>query len=566
MQRKYAPRSFFALLTAAILALPVTVVPASAAPAPTTHVDDDVTQRLQSTPESQLIPVIIEGAAAGGASSSARAQRAETSVRNGGGRVRASSSLLGATVADLTSAQIRTLSADPAISHIHFDAPVQASATNDGSSSVSGSTPITFDQTIGATEAWKAGDTGRGVTVAVLDTGIDNNASAFGTRVTARVDLVDPLHPVQGDPAGHGTHVAGIVGASRSFPSPGVAPDASLVSVRVLDEQGQAHVSTVIAGLEWTIAHKAALGIRVVIMALGAPATVSYREDPLAAAAEIAWRSGLVVVVAAGNTGPAAGSISSPGDHPLLLTVGATDESGTPSTADDVIPTWSSQGPTLDGLAKPDLVAPGRKIVSVRVPGSTLDRLLPTHIEGPQTFRLSGTSEATAVGAGAVALLLQHRERLHPDQVKAILTHSTNHLAGTTPNAAGSGEIDVARALVTPVPAHAKQTVRPSDALIELLEAIGRAALGEAQDVEEEQANGDHVNWDHVNWDHVNWDHVNWDHVNWDHVNWDHVNWDHVNWDHVNWDHVNWDHVNWDHVNWDHVNWDHVNWDHVNWD
>jgi len=444
---------------------------------------------------------------------------------------------------------------------------VQASATNDASASVGAATPITFDETIGATEAWTSGNTGRGVTVAVLDTGIDNNAAAFGSRVKARVDLVDPTHPAQGDPAGHGTHVAGIVGASRSFAAPGVAPDASLVSVRVLDEQGQAHMSTVIAGLEWTIAHKADLGIRVVIMALGAPATVSYREDPLAAAAEMAWRSGLVVVVAAGNTGPAAGSISSPGDHPLLLTVGATDESGTPTVSDDVIPLWSGQGPTLDGVAKPDLVAPGRKIVSVRVPNSTLDRLLPTHIEGPQTFRLSGTSEATAVSAGAAAVLLQQRGDLKPDEVKAVLTHSTSRLSNVTTSAAGSGEINIGRALATAVPPHAKQSsVRPSDALIRLLAAVAPGALAELLGNGDDQASSDHVNWDHVNWDHVNWDHVNWDHVNWDHVNWDHVNWDHVNWDHVNWDHVNWDHVNWDHVNWDHVNWDHVNWDHVNWD
>jgi serine protease AprX len=236
----------------------------------------------------------------------------------------------------------------------------------------------------------------------------------------------------------------------------------------------------------------------------------------------MAWRSGLVVVTAAGNGGPNHATISTPGIDPLVLTVGAADESGTPANADDVIPFWSSRGPTRDGVAKPDLVAPGRKIVSVRVPGSTLDQLLPTHVEGPQTFRMSGTSGATAVAAGAVALLLQQRAELNPDEAKGILLGTTTRLGGLSRDAEGRGELNAALALATPTPSHARQTARPANGLLHLLVDLGVA--------------GDHVNWDHVNWDHVNWDHVNWDHVNWDHVNWDHVNWDHVNWDHVNWD------------------------------
>ena len=157
----------------------------------------------------------------------------------------------------------------------------------------------------------------------MLDTGIDNNSAAFGARVTTRVDFIDPAHPAQGDPAGHGTHVAGIIAAGRSALSPGIAPDANLVSVRVLDAQGTSRLSTVIHGLEWVVAHRSALGIRVVVMALGAPAVGSYRQDPLAAAAELAWQSGLVLVTAAGNAGPGAGTIQTPGIDPLVLTVGA---------------------------------------------------------------------------------------------------------------------------------------------------------------------------------------------------------------------------------------------------
>jgi serine protease AprX len=521
MQRKFVSSSVFALMAAAMLALGISAFPAtaSAAPAPA-HVDDAVAQRLHTTPESGLIPVIVEGADApsnSGASNAERAQQAESRVRNNGGRIVGSSDLLGASVAELTPAQIRSLASDPGVSRIHIDAEVKASAMV-SDTAMTGSTPVTFQQSVGADQAWRSGDTGKGVTVAVLDSGIANNADAFGARVKARVDFVDPLHPAQGDPAGHGTHVAGIIAASRSFPSPGVAPDAQLVSVRVLDPTGSSRVSTVIHGLEWVIAHKDALGIRVVTLALGAPASGSYREDPLAAAAEMAWRSGLVVVAAAGNTGPAAGSISTPAIDPLVMSVGAADESGTPNTGDDVIPTWSSEGPTADGFAKPDLVAPGRMIVSVRVPGGTVEKTLPTHVEGPQTFRLSGTSEAAAVTAGAAALVVSQAHDANPDQVKALLKSTTTRLTG-----AGVGEVNVARALRTRLPDEddAAQNVRPSNAFLRILILLSPKEL----------ADGLHVNWDHVDWDHVNWDHVNWDHVNWDHVNWDHVNWDHVNWD-----------------------------------
>jgi serine protease AprX len=573
MLPSYAPRRLSALLFAAVLSASFFVVPASAAPAPV-RLDDEVSQRLQTTAASDRIPVIIEGASDSGSQTSgaSRAQRAESRVRSGGGHVTGASALLGATVAELTPAEIRILAADPSVSRIHFDSIVSTSAVGAADASPSGPTPIVFQQTIGAPDAWKSGDTGQGVTVAVLDTGIDNNNSAFGARVKARVDFIDPANPAQGDPAGHGTHVAGIIAAGRNAPSPGIAPDANLVSVRVLDANGSSRLSTVIHGLEWVVAHKSALGIRVVVMALGAPAVSGYRTDPLAAAAELAWQSGLVLVTAAGNAGPGAGTIQTPGIDPLVLTVGASDDSGTASVSDDTLPSWSSVGPTPDRLAKPDLVAPGRKIVSVRVPGSTLDLLSPTHVEGPTTIRFSGTSEAAAVAAGAAALLIHQRPELSPDQTKALLVSAARPLNGVSSAAQGGGLINVSRALAARTPHVTRPHLPPADGVIRALLPMLKLDFGNVQsdgqgdNAQSDGVNGDHVNWDHVNWDHVNWDHVNWDHVNWDHVNWDNVNWDNVLWDHVNWDHVGWDHVGWDHVGWDHVGWDHVGWDHVGWD
>jgi serine protease AprX len=541
MQRTHATKPLFALLAAAILALPAIPVSVSAAPAPT-RLDDEVSQRILTTAETQRIPVIVEGTHDGvdQGSGERRARRAESRVRSGGGQVVGTSNLLGATVAALTPAEIRALSSDPSIARVHVDAEVKAASLGAADTST-GATPIVFQQTVGATDAWRQGQTGKGVTVAVLDSGIDNNNPAFGARVKARVDFVNPSNPAQGDPAGHGTHVAGIVAAGRTAVSPGIAPDANLVSVRVLDANGSSHLSTVMLGLEWVLAHKQSLGIRVVVLALGAPAAGSYREDPLAAAAELAWRSGLVLVTAAGNNGPGGSTIQTPGIDPLVITVGASDDNGTAATTDDSLPTWSSVGPTPDGLTKPDLLAPGRKIVSLRVPGSTVDLQSPTHVEGPTTIRFSGTSQAAAVAAGSAALLIAQRPDLTPDQTKALLIGAARPLSGVAKAAQGTGLLNVARALAARTPRVERSHLPPAEGLIRALLPLLRD-----RDDNDQQIDGDHVRWDSFSWDHVRWDSFSWAQVRWDQVRWDQVRWDQVRWDQVRWDQVRWDQVRWD--------------------
>lgn len=200
MQSKYAPTSLLVSLAAAALALSFFILPASAAPVSAPQLDAEVAQRLQTTPSSGLIPVIVEGAGlAAPTTNTTRAQTAEARILSYGGHVLGSSSLLGASVAELTPDQVRSLASDPSIGSIHLDADVRATAlaTDD---STSGATPITFQQTIGANQVWGSGDAGQGVAVAVLDTGIADNPDAFGDRVKARVDLVNPAQPVAGDP------------------------------------------------------------------------------------------------------------------------------------------------------------------------------------------------------------------------------------------------------------------------------------------------------------------------------------------------------------------------------
>src|SRR5258708_5993511 len=158
----------------------------------------------------------------------------------------------------------------------------------------------------------------------------------------------------------------------------GVAPQANIVSVRVIDSNGYAKLSTIFAGMQWILGHQSTYNIRVVNISFGGTVRSSYADDLLASAAELLNFAGMVTVVSAGNAGPGASTITSPANDPFVITVGADDDAGTAALADDSIPVWSSRGPTaFDAIAKPDLIAPGRHMVSLRVPGSTLDVLMP---------------------------------------------------------------------------------------------------------------------------------------------------------------------------------------------
>jgi len=616
------PLRVVAAILGLVLCIGVGVRPSFAASAPQSPVtvqsiDNDLAQRLQVSAQDARIPVLIEAvatppASAGRDGNQRRAQRAADVASRSGGRVGGQIAMLGAAAAELTPAQIRQVAADTGVARVSLDRPVKAANVD---TSAGTGTPVVYQSAVGATAAWQQGFTGRGVTVAILDSGIADDP-ALASRVTRRVDFVSPRTPEQGDPGGHGTHVAGII-AAASPQLTGIAPDARLVSVRVLDGDGNGRLSTVIRGLEWAIAHRQEQGIRVVVLALGAPSAGSYRTDPLAAAAELAWRSGLVVVAASGNDGPTAGSVSTPGVDPLLLTVGASDDGGTAPIADDTVPTWSGRGPTPDGVAKPDVVAPGRKIVSLRVPGSTLDRQMPTHIEGPQTFRLSGTSAATAVVAGTVAVLLQQRPDLDPDGVKALLVRTARPLAGVDRAAQGAGSVDVGRALLTRTPAKDQTRQRPQLALAymrsmlhhldgaqlnsALLQAIRTNpsvwervtadpslwALIQADTAIWTRVQADRASWERLSSDTALWDALRrnnavwgalkassaiWEaavrgtHASWDVASWDVASWDVALWDVASWDVASWDVASWDVASWDVASWDVASWDVASWD
>ena len=258
--------------------------------------------------------------------------------------------------------------------------------------------------------------TGNGVGVALIDSGVATMAQ-LRNRIAARLDFTDGKGNGNDD-NGHGTHLAGII-AGGSLQAKGetlgVAPQATLVSLKVLDGRGRGYVSDVIAAIDWAIANRVQFNIQVINLSLGAPVLQSWRDDPLDQAVERAYRAGIVVVTAAGNLGKdqnghaMRGGITAPGNSPYAITVGALNTKATPWRSDDEVAGYSSRGPTaIDGLIKPDLVAPGNKIESLMAPNSTIAREHPELVIGSGTdarLQLSGTSMAAAVVTGAVAVL-----------------------------------------------------------------------------------------------------------------------------------------------------------------
>jgi serine protease AprX len=305
--------------------------------------------------------------------------------------------------------------------------------------------------------------TGRGVGVAVIDSGVAGVAE-LKDRIVARLDFTPRQGPGRGlDENGHGTHVAGIIastGGRRRNDTRGMAPGAHIVSLKVLDAEGLGYESEVIEAIDWAVDHADEYRLRVINVSLGGPVDDGWRDDPLCQAVQRAHDAGLVVVASAGNFGrtpdgtPIYGAITTPGHCPHALTVGALNAKGTAFRSDDVMATYSSKGPTLkDRLIKPDVVAPGNKVVGLLAPGSTIARehpeLVLDTIDGKRLV-LSGTSMSTAAVSGAAALLLDWTPRLAPVGVRLLLQATATLLPETPILASGAGSINVLAAVQGP--------------------------------------------------------------------------------------------------------------------
>ncbi len=366
--------------------------------------------------------------------------------------------LAGALTLDLTAQELGNLTATSGVAHISGDLPVVADMA------------IT-NKVTGADKVWAGtkgllgllggtpGYNGSGIGVAVIDSGIADHTALSG-RVVARANFVSSEPGVTGDPFGHGTHIAGIIAGSTTAAkyvtaayAGGSAPGAYFVDVRVLGSNGGGYTSDVIAGLDWTVANAKKYGIRVINLSLGHPVSEPSATDPLCRAVARAVTAGITVVVSAGNNGrtpsgqPVLGGVTSPGNSPLAITVGAVDAKGTTSRSDDVVAPYSSRGPTKYEFAvKPDVVAPGTAVTSLEAPNSYLLGHYPAwHVAGTGKnayYKLSGTSMSAAVVTGGVALLLDAKPNLTPAQIKIGLQTGARYMPSAGLIAGGAGEVD----------------------------------------------------------------------------------------------------------------------------
>ncbi len=537
-----------------LVAVIVTATQATPAGAKTHGADGKISPALlalaQTRPDDEFAVIVR---ASSKQNNGHHAERAAAAVGRAHGKTGRALSIVGGASAVLTGAEIVALAGDPDVQYVSADALINLTFDPVGGAALA-SSPAILE--VGAPDAWRRlGVTGKGIGVAILDSGIAPHPDLAG-RIVASVDftsggsaaaLVPPA-----DPGGHGTHVAGLVagdGTASGGMYTGVAPGANLIDVRVISASGSTTISTLIGGIQWVLAHRSDYNIRVVNLSAGAPVTLSYINDPLATAVEVLVFSGITVVVSAGNDGPRQSSITTPGSDPYVITVGAIDDNGTATTADDSLASWSSRGPTpIDGLAKPDLSAPGRKIVSLRSPGSTLDVALPDRLVAgldplaPAYFRLSGTSMSAPVVAGVVALMLERSPALTPAQVKGRLTGTATPVAYGSADTTGSGLVNAVAAVAATDLAASAPAAPVSAGFAGVMYPY---LFGQPLTWRDFAFNGG-VDSKGVAWSDVSWGNISWDGITWENISWEAFNWTVVTWHDISWEGIRWLDISWE--------------------
>lgn len=370
---------------------------------------------------------------------------AAAAVRAHGGTVGSELELIRAVQGRVSAADALAIARDAGVRAVTVNGAVES--TGYTGSIVKERIATAYNKSIGSEDVWFNGDgrTGKGIGVAVLDSGIAGDHADFRrsatdktSRVTASV-LVNPEATTPKDTVGHGTHVAGLIagnGANRPSTDPldgryvGVAPDANLINVKIADDQGRATVADVINGLQFVVDKRVALNIKVANLSLTSTEAQSYTIDPLAAAVEQAWFAGVTVVAASGNAGPDSVK-SAPGNDPYAISVGGADDRGTKDLGDDVIAAWTSTGTTQDGFRKPEVMAPGARLFAPLAAGSQYAAETAAVKLGGQYVRLGGTSMAAGVVSGAAALLAEEHPEWGPDQIKGALIRKARDVPGT---------------------------------------------------------------------------------------------------------------------------------------
>ena len=550
-----------------------------------------------------------------------RLAAAKAAVRRAGGTVRLDLGVIGGFTARVPSRSLAVVRRSGAVRTLTPNRRLRSLSAADAYDPLSdpGSWVNTALVT-GASAYWSAGYTGRGVDVALLDSGV---APVDGLRTPGKVvngpDLSFESQSVDEaylDTFGHGTHMAGLiagrsddVSSSSGLPTySGMAPDARLLSLKLADKGGATDVSQVIAAIDWVVQHRYdnGLNIRVINLSYGTDSTQPYTVDPLAFAAEQAWKKGIVVVTAAGNAGYRArtGSMTNPAIDPFVIAVGSSDSRGTTSKADDVVSDFSSSGAeygapggfgttrtgkrpdpaTMDTTRVPDLVAPGKSLVSLRVPGSNADANYgSTGLVTDELFRGSGTSQAAAVVSGAVALILQQRPSLTPDQVKALLTDNAYGLDDSiAPWYQGHGELDLERVLKarTPSPRTAAQAFAASTGTgpIDAARGSSRLAIDDVPLQGEIDIFGMPVDtrrlaaettagrsWTGTSWNGSDWTGSGYRTATWAGLGWERLSWTRLSWSRLSWSEIGWSRLSWSDAGWSRLSWTDSGWTRLSW-
>jgi serine protease AprX len=496
--------------------------------------------------------------------------RADSLAAAAGGVVERQLPIINGFSTTVSAAEAQSLSGDPAVHAVSLNTAVQSQgAVNPSALATS------YDNSIRADVPWANGYTGKGIGVAVIDTGIQGDLPDFRvsqsdatSRVVANV-VTNPAATTANDTFGHGTHIAGLIaGNGTNLPATdpnygkyaGVAPDANLIAIKASDDAGNASVLDVIDGLQFVIEKKADYNIRIVNLSLRSTTSESYRTDPLDAAVEAAWNSGVVVVVAAGNEGGTAGAVTyAPANDPFVITVGGSDDMGTTSTGDDTLASWSSRGLTQDGFQKPDIVAPGAHLVSTMAPGAEYTRLCPTCVTAGRYFRVGGTSMAAAVASGEAAVLLQAYPNMTPNDVKAQLIKRTRGVVkpsndsitvnaqsevvaadGTVKNGQAAADKAVGNGLADPVTTPAPNLLLdPISGLIDYTRASwSRASWSTSVD-------GLRASWSRASWSRASWSRASWSATPESCSEFERASWSRASWSRASWSRASWSRASW---------------------
>ncbi len=441
----------------------------------------------------------------------------------------------------LTGSQILSLGKRPYITSIMANESVKTSAVQ---------LPLTNSQlwpwATGAPVDWLK-QSPDAATIAVVDSGIDPSRVAdFGSRLLAQVNMASLGPNSPGDGYGHGTFVAGIAAGSATGYA-GVAPKAELVSLDVMNDQGQATVGDVVKAADWILANKAKYNIKVANFSLHAVNRASVLFDPLDQAVEKLWLNGIVVVAAAGNYGSAAGPSGvpfAPGNDPFVITVGAADIGTSLGAGDDTAAPFTAYGYTGDGFAKPDLAAPGRYMIGPVPASATLPLTRPDHVTAPGYMQLSGTSFAAPVVAGAAAMLMAQHPDWTPDQVKGALMVTSTPEPRAPKGSLGVGEINIAAAR-----GRLKSPPNPNAGLNKYV--LGLADGSRVFDASAwQRAAKANKAWDAAAWSDVAWSDAAWSDVAWSDAAWADSAWASVAWGDVAWSDVAWSDAAWSDAAW----------------